>query len=315
MESYFNNKNFLTLMLKWKYHIFIILVLTVSLSIFFTSSIFVDPTYKSFAIIYPVNLATFSEESETEQMLQIIQSQEIRNNMFTAFNLAEHYKIDTSQKFYYTYLNKEYESNITFRKTEYESVKIEVEDTDPVIASNMIDSIIEFYNDKVQSLHRKKIYEVVLGKKITMEYKKVEKDSLEKIIDVIRKEYGILDYEGQTERLTEGYIKMLQTGNMNSPTTIEVRRMLDNLKNKGGEFLSLEDLLNSSRKMYNKTKIEYELALQEYTKEITYSQVITYPFPADKKTTSDRILTILLAFIATIFMTIIVIAVIESKRH
>jgi len=314
MESYFSNKNFITLIIKWKYHIIIILALTLSLSIFFTSSLFIDPTYKSFAIVYPVNLASFSEESETEQMLQILQSQEIRDTLFRDFNMAGHYQIDTAQDFWYTNLNKEFESNVTFRKTEYESVKIEVEDKDREIASNMIDSIIEYYNDKVKRLHRKKIYEVVMGKKLTMDTKKTEIDSLEKVINTIRKEYGILDYDKQAERLTEGYIKLLQSGSPNSQSTKEVKRMLDNLGIKGGEFLSLEDLLISSREMYNTTKIEYELALQEYNKEITYAQVVTYPFPADKKTTTDRMLTILLIFIASLFMTIIVISIIESKK-
>ena len=213
MESYFNNKNFFKLIIKWKYHLGIISVIVIILSIFFTSSIFINPKYESYAIIYPVNLASFSEESETEQMLQLLQSQDIKNKLFSVFHLAKHYDIDTTSDYWFTQLNKKYESLINYNKTEYESVKINVIDEDPNIASSMIDSIIVFYNDKVKSLHKLKSLEIVKGKEVLMRKLKHEIDSLLKIQNEIRHEYGILDYTVQTERLTEGYIKLLQGGN------------------------------------------------------------------------------------------------------
>ena len=152
----FNILNSIQLLYKWRIFLGSITVLAIGLSALFSSPYFISPKYKSQAIIYPVNLVLYSEETPTEQMLQILNSLDIRNQLFRDFRLAEHYQIDTTAPTFYTTLNYEFDGNIKFQKTEYESVEIEVLDTDPKMACQMVDSIISYYNDKVCSLHRLK---------------------------------------------------------------------------------------------------------------------------------------------------------------
>ena len=63
-------KNFdlLNIVLKWKKALAIVVVVTVVISS--ASTYLIKPKYKSFAIVYPANLAPYSQESSTEQMLQ-----------------------------------------------------------------------------------------------------------------------------------------------------------------------------------------------------------------------------------------------------
>ena len=315
MEGYFNNKKVFELITKWKFHLIIIVIISIVLAGVFSSPFFIKPKYKSSAILYPVNLPEFSEESYTEQMLQIIQSMYIRKNIFQAFNLAEHYGIDTTDKYYFTILNKEFESNVSFSKTEYDAVKIQVYDTDPEITSNMIDSIIAFYNKKVSDLHKKKNLEVLNIKKRELEKKQADLDSIEKKLKKLRTKYGLLEYKLQSERLTEGYANLLVEGKGNTSASKELKDMLSNLEDKGGEFLALNSLLWAARETYNKIKLEYENTIREVEKKITYSQIVTHPFPADKKSYPVRWLIVLFTAIASFLMTIIVIAIIESKRE
>ena len=138
MENYFNNKNLLDLVLKWKVHLFIIALIAGIASVVFSSSTFIKPKFKSSAIVYPVNLGEYSEESETEQMLELLNSGDIRDAIIDQFTLDVHYKIDKEYKYYLTAIHGKYADNVSFRKTENEAVRIEVLDTDPVIAAEMV---------------------------------------------------------------------------------------------------------------------------------------------------------------------------------
>src|ERR1700748_3141132 len=61
---------------------------------------FIRPVYKSIAYVYPTNIGLYSEESLSEQLLQFAQSNEVRQYLFKKYNLAKHYKIDTTKKIY-----------------------------------------------------------------------------------------------------------------------------------------------------------------------------------------------------------------------
>jgi len=81
MEEFFNSKNIVEILIKWKYHLLIIVAVSVLLAVFFSSSIFITPLFKSYAVVYPSNVSPYSNESETEQMMQIMQSKDIRDSI------------------------------------------------------------------------------------------------------------------------------------------------------------------------------------------------------------------------------------------
>jgi uncharacterized protein involved in exopolysaccharide biosynthesis len=85
---------------RWKWHLLSIAVVAALLAAVFSGSFFIKPKYKSYALVYPSNIAPYSDESESEQMLQWLQSQDIRDSIIRKFNLAEHYRIDSSYKYY-----------------------------------------------------------------------------------------------------------------------------------------------------------------------------------------------------------------------
>ncbi len=314
MNNSYSNVILLKLLFKWKYHLISISLLSVVVSFIVTLPIFIEPKFKSTAYVYPVNLSKFSGELESEQMLQILESMDIRYSVFKDFKLASHYKIDTTKTSFFSTLNREFENNVSYSKTEYNSVKIEVFDTESKVASQLVDSIIAYYNTKVRKMHQTKTMEVVKGKKILMESKKREIDSLELLENEMRRKYGILDYSTQTERLTEGYIKLISEPRVNSRYIEEIRLKIKNLEDKGGEYLSLNSLLWSARNAYLNAKIDYELAKQEFEKKITYTQIVTSPYPADKKSSPNRLLITFLTWIFTICIAMFSIGVIENRE-
>ena len=102
---------------KWKWHIVIITLVAAVLGAIFSGSTFITPLYKSDATVYPTHIEEYSDETITEQMLQIMQSQEIMDSVVEKFNLMKHYKIDKSYKYWKTALIGEYRSNVSISRT------------------------------------------------------------------------------------------------------------------------------------------------------------------------------------------------------
>ena len=81
MDNFFNNVKLLDIIIKWKYHLLAVIVAAMLLSVLFSSPIFITPLYKSYAVVYPSNISPYSTENETEQMMQMFQSRDIRDSV------------------------------------------------------------------------------------------------------------------------------------------------------------------------------------------------------------------------------------------
>jgi len=312
MENIFSNMNLFKIMIKWRMHLIIILAAAIGLSVLFSCSWFIKPKYKSTAVLYPSNLIPYSSETPTELMLQIFQSDDIRDSLISNFKLASHYDVDQNDAYYYTKVIKEFESNVDVRKTEYESVVIEVLDYDPQMACKMVKEMVNLFNKKARRMQREKSMEVLKIDEIQLQQKQVQIDTLQRQLNELRVEYGILDYKVQTKEASKAYYKMLggsAKGNMNSVTgTIE------NLRTKGGDFILLNDLFNAATNSYNKLKEDYEGALKDVTKELTYTNYVSSPVAADKKTYPIRWLIVVIATLTTFIFSMIVIMLLENAK-
>src|SRR2546423_2548847 len=123
MNEYLNSVDIVKVVIRWRWHLLIIVLISVAASIVFSGPAFIQPKYKSFAIVYPSNLISYSTESSTEQMLQMLQSSDVRKKIIRTFNLFQHYEIDSNKnKHAQTEMLAMYADNVNINKTEYESV-------------------------------------------------------------------------------------------------------------------------------------------------------------------------------------------------
>ena len=234
MESFFKTQSLFNLILKWKFHLAGFVILAGILAIIFSSDFFIKPKYESSAVIYPSGMKSFSDESETEQMLEIISSNDIMFKLIETFDLPKHYDIDREQKQYIHKIVKAFQGNVSFKKTANEAVEIVVRDENPQIASDMVDSIISFYNEKVLNINKLKSAELVVIYKNEMIKRNAEIDSLSSVITRLRKEYGILHMPAQVEKFTEA-IYLGKSLN-------EAREVLGGWKEMGSEYQKTDSL-------------------------------------------------------------------------
>lgn len=315
MTNYFDNQNLLEIIWKWKKHLIIVVALAVVLSAVFSSSAFIKPKFKSTARIYPSNnIYTFSDESESEQMLEIIGSQDIKLRVIDAFNLSEVYKISKDQPQYLTFIMAELNDNVKFKKTEYETIEITVLDTDPNRACAMCDSIISFLDEKIRGLHRIKYEEVANIAKYDLGVISHQADSVREKLDAIRVEYKILDFETQAKEITKGMVKILAEQKTNTSGGKEIERWMKNLAEKGSEYELLYKQEKSFVSQIDSLKKVYNQSVSSAHKKISYGQRVENPLPADKKSYPVRWLIVMLSTGAALFLSLLVILLLENQK-
>jgi uncharacterized protein involved in exopolysaccharide biosynthesis len=313
MNQSFQSVNIFKELLRWRKHLIIIGVIALAASAVFSGPAFIKPRFKSFAILYPTNLQTYSEESATENMIQLLQSSDIQDQLIKDFNLYSHYKIDTTGNTHtYSDVIRVMEDNVSINKTEYESVEVKVYDNDPKVASAMVDSIISHMNEKARELQRAKTREILATSEMRLELKQKEIDSLGNVLDEYRKNYGLLDYAAQVREYSRAYGRALTGGNQKGLT--ESKKMLDILAEKGGQFQILDDRLFKAKSTFNDFKLDVENLKKDLIKEWTYQHIVTRPVPADKKSYPIRWLIVAVSVSTSVFLGFLILLFYGTKR-
>jgi uncharacterized protein involved in exopolysaccharide biosynthesis len=313
MARYFTNTNIIKLHYKWRIHLLVIILLGAIVAAIFSSPLFITPKFKSYALVYPSNVDPYSDESESEQMLQFLQSADIRDQIIKMYDLPKRYKIDSSYKYYQTAMIGEYSKNVQLSKTPFETVKIEVMDADPYIARDMVNSIIRLYDEKVLRTHRAKYKEVVDFIRERLQQKQMEIDSVESQLYVLRTEYGIIDYPNQSREVARGFLRTVDGNNAaQNINTREVLKLKENIEKYGGLYTYLNNRYFELIAEYGKVKMDLDQAEMNYDKEITYSNVISNPYASDKKSYPVRWVIVALTALGIWFFSLITVLIIEN---
>ncbi len=290
---------------KWKKHLLITGIVAIVLGFVVTMPFIMPPQFESTVILYPSNLIPYSTESPTETMLQLLESDDIKDRLINTFDLYNHYRIDTTAKFPRTKMYNLLNDQIFITRTAFESVEISVLDEDPKVAAHMCDTIVSYLDWKARSLQRLKTKEVLTIFENQTKSKKLEIDSLELRLMDIRANYGILDFKTQSKEISKA---MYKGGSVNK----NVADDFNNLKLKGVEAEALDSKLKAARLLYNEYKTSFEKAKSDFAKELTYSNYVTKPLPAENKAKPKRTVFMISLLLAVLFLAFLVILVIEN---
>lgn len=313
MDNFFNNTSLVGLILRWRFHLAVITVIAAVLGAVFSGPFFITPLYRSEAVAYPANINSYSDESETEQMLQLLQSQDITDSIIDRFELMGVYKIDPNYKYWRTALLTEYRQNVKIRKTPYEAIAITVRDADPERAANMASEILKLYDHKVASLHKSKYKEVVDMYEEQLRLKRKVIDSLQERMYVLGTEYGLIDYSVQSQEIMRGYLRTVYgttTANINTKGVEELKK---NIEKHGGELLTIIEMLQHESRTFVDIKLDLEGAQRFYTANLTYSNIISKPYPSDKKAFPVRWIIVAFSALGALLLSLLVIFFMENK--
>ena len=304
MDNNFNNLSLVQLILKWKWHIIIITVVAAICGAIFSAPIFITPLYKSEAIVYPANTSPLSEESRTEQMLQLLGSQTIADSIINKYDLWTDYDIKPGVPSSKALMMQEYKSMIKISKTEYEAISIVALDQDPQTACDIVNDILYYYDQMVERLHHEKIAEVITMFEAQLYKQQHLVDSLKTRYTELSTTYGLTDIGAQSREVTKSYL----TG---SPKAKELK---ENLETHASELIDVNARLSGAVGGAIAIKNEIEGQLRFYNGHMTYSYVVTSPYPADKKTYPVRWVIVGLCGIGAMLLSIVAIFIYENRK-
>lgn len=312
MDERFSFSSFFeTIARQWKLFLGVAVLAAAAGSIF-SGRTFIKPRFRSSAIVYPVNLSSYSIESTSDQLLQLLESNSIRDSLVRIHKLAEHYHIDVTEPPGQFYLQAEYRDHVSIAKTRYESVQIEIEDEDPRVSQAMVTDLLDQCDKLARRLQREKSEEVLHITKREMDLAHHKLDSVEARLDTLRKRTGLLSYDAQTEEVTRGYMRMLSGGNAGGRS--EAKDLLNALGRYGGEFRALTELANYYRTQFVEKQIAHERTLTDLNKNLTYTNVVVYPERADKKVYPVRWLIVVGSVASACFLCLVLLMLRDRRR-
>lgn len=293
------------------------------------ASFLITPKFKSTVIMFPTQTSSiskallaennggkddilkFGEEEEAEQMLQILNSDEIKNRICQKYNLARHYNIDPTDKFLNTKLYQEFEDNISFERTEFMSVKIDVLDKDPVMAANICNDIADLLDSVKNRMQKER---AIAGLRIVEQSYKALKSEIVGINDSLKKLrlLGINDYETQSQVFNEQYATAIAKNNTQGAKLLEEK--LQVLSNYGGAYVSLRELHEEQIKQLALIKAKYEEAKVDAEQVLTQKFIVNKAAKAEKKSYPIRWLIVAMSTFAALLFTLIILLIADNIR-
>jgi tyrosine-protein kinase Etk/Wzc len=274
-------------------------------------SLLLTPIYRSTAVVFPAATSTvsfseqrnakaasmdFGEEEQAEQLVQILQSSRIRDKIVDQFDLMKHYDISPSDPNKHFKLVEKYNDNFLFVRTRYGSIQIDVLDTDPELAADMANKIVDLIDTVKNEMIRERTlpaYEINKRKKEQMEddreYVLAKLDSLA--------ELGVVSLEGRTN-LFQAYVD-----SKSAQEKAEIKKTIDvNLKH-GSQFDGLEFIRNEKIMKLEEFMVSYEQAESDANTAFNHKFIVERAVVADKKDKPKRMIIVLLATIGSfVFM-------------
>lgn len=165
MKDSNKNTNFTReLTLIWENRILLLVAGFIPAIAIFITTYFVEPRYKSTAIVYPASFDTHDKmqitQGSTLLILQILESNNLRDTIIKRFNLVSHYHIDTSFNNWEQKLYAIYNKNIKHERTVLKSIQINVLDKNPQFAASLANGVAEtvnLINNSMVKQHKKPI--------------------------------------------------------------------------------------------------------------------------------------------------------------
>ncbi len=289
----------------------------------------IPPRFRSEVILFPaitnsVSKALLSEQStgrddilalgdeeDAEQLLQILNSDQVRDRTAARFDLLKVYKIDPDGKHKNSELRDAYENHVKFEYTKFGSVRVEVLDTDPQRAADMAN----FMSSQVDSVWNEMAHERALkGYRIVKDGVSalvVEIEQLGDSMEVLRS-LGVQDYHTQAERYNEYLGAAIVKGDQRAIDEFEKRFKV--LAQYGGAYVNLQDMQFNEVKRLSALRMKLEQAKADLDSDLPHKFTVNKAFPADRKSWPIWWLVVSVSTISALIFALLMVVAQENMR-
>ena len=274
----------------WKNRKLIISIALIAAIIAGIASFLITPYYKSSTTIYPGklsqapinetalrrgNMMDFGSTEEAEQTIEILSSTNLQERIIEKFHLYDHYQIKKNEPLSRTLVLKEFQGNIAFKRTKFNSIVITVLDKDPQIAANIANAIpVELDSVKYEMINTRAsdlVKNLLTQKEIQLQK-----------IDIIKKSMNQFKAEGVMSQFERGYL--LQAYAESNPSErSRMKSIIDLNISKGEDFDRTERELDYE--LDNLYLLEKYITQAKADVEVRFVQkfIVDSAIPAEKK--------------------------------
>jgi uncharacterized protein involved in exopolysaccharide biosynthesis len=259
--------------------------------------------YSSSAIIFPaynnnlesvIDNPVFGNDVEADRVLQLLESDEVRDSVVEKFHLEKYYGIDKSAPDWNDRLRQKFIHDVNFERTQYMSIIIKAETQEPELSAGIAEYIIHLVDEVRSRIFKKN--ELTAFQQVEKEYtaKKQKVDSLKSKIASLR-------------------------GNSNSDL-VALINMQGNVQNIAGDLkkgisTELERSLNQyifEQSSLNEVTLRYEKAKSHYESPITQVYVVDHAKVSYKKVAPSFLINLALAGFCSLVFSISFLLVYEK---
>ncbi|HNR85795.1 MAG: Wzz/FepE/Etk N-terminal domain-containing protein [Crocinitomicaceae bacterium] len=294
----------------WKNRKLIIAIAAAGFVVSLVISLLLTPVFKSSAIVFPTATSTvsfseqrnakassmdFGESEQAEQMVQILQSSNIRDKIVSEFDLYKHYEIDDNDPNKHYKLVKTFKENFSFSRTRYGSIAIDVYDINPEKAAAMANRIVDLIDTVKNQMIEQRTVEAF---KIAARKKDMLQSELKQIdikIDSLAN-LGVMNVDARA-----GLYQALVDAKSPAEKTEIKQKLLINEKD-GALYDKLEHFRREKITAYELFMAIYEQAESDAHTQLNHKFVVERAVVPDKKDKPKRMIVVLLGTMgATIF--------------
>jgi uncharacterized protein involved in exopolysaccharide biosynthesis len=326
--GYFDSTSLIEFFWRWRKPLILIGVAAAIVSS--AIALMIPEKYKSTVIMFPVqsnaiskalltedfsgkqDILQFGEEEQAEQMLQILGSDEIRTKICDKYDLMKHYRIDPTDRFKNTKLFETYNENITFKRTEFMSVRVDVMDEDAQLAADIANDIAALLDSTKRRMQRDRALQAF--RIVESEYLK-KRSEVDRMQDSMKKinEMGMYDYESQSEVTSQAYAKALAEGNQRAIASLE--EQLKIISQYGSAYMSVRENLYIQREQLNLLKKKYEEAKVDAEAVLSYKFIVNPAYAAERKSYPIRWLIVTVSTVASLVFGILFLILFDNIRE
>ena len=283
-----NNLSIAKKLFRARKHIMLVTILAMLLG--FIYSFLIKPKYSSVAYVYPANIISYGQESQTEQLLQFLESNEVYNYLAKKYNLAKHYQIDTTQENFENTLDDLMHAKIKISKTKYESVEIKVSDLNADTAKLLVLGMIDGVNLLIENEHKEKYMEDVKNSTAYLAYKSHEVDSTKKILELMSEKYGILNVGVQLKEAARNEYK-----NTSLSSNSFLSKLMQDMNKYGIEQGKLSIYFDDQVRGWAWANNDYQKHMSDYKRKNSFVAVASKPIKPLEPSWPKRWLVIVLS--------------------
>ncbi len=304
---------------RWRKKLIIVTLLAAVLSII--ASFIISPQYKATAIIFPSR--TFSvakllveqnagnqedymelgDEDDAEKLLQILNSTEIREMAAKEYDLYTAWKIPRDNELTAHYLNLKWNEMVSFKRTDYVSIRIDVYDYQSDRAAKIANAIIA-YADSVKFRMTKEVATQAFAI-VEEEYNNYLKNitEMEDSLKVLG-HLGVMDYKSEMKAYSKEMAKAVANGDERAQ--FKLKGKLDTMQKYGMGSVDLTEKLKKYRFKYPVIKGKYDEAFINLNKHLPSKFIVDKAIRNEKKAKPVRALIVIVSTLSAFMLALLI---------